>query len=153
MIKDSLSQADRHYAVHPLFPAAFDYLKNFDPSVADGRYEIDGQRAYAVVQSYETAAPEKKKLEAHRRYLDIQYIVSGDETMQVMKNDGLTVVQPYLPEKDVELFQCPDGAGEMIPFHAGDFGIFYPEDVHRPGCALGAPAPVRKIVVKVALEV
>lgn len=152
MFKDTLTNARLYADKHPLFGAAFDYLRNFDPSTSDGKYVLEEGRLVAMPQSYETGPVEQKKFEAHRKFIDIQYMVSGEEKMLVRPLDsGLTMVQDYLPEKDVLFFKVPEGATDYQEYRAGDFGIFYPEDVHQPGCQLAGPAKVRKVVMKVAV--
>jgi YhcH/YjgK/YiaL family protein len=104
-----------------------------------------------MLQGYETKPAEGKKFEAHRRYVDIQYVVSGAERIGHAHTAGLRVVQPYDPETDCALYDPPAGTGTDLVLCAGAFAIFWPHDAHRPGCALGAPAPVRKVVLKVEL--
>jgi len=153
MIIDSLTHCDDYVALHPLFPAAFDYLKSFDPNTPDGKYEIDGKRLYAVVQRYETAPEETKAWEAHRVYADIQYIVSGRENIVYAPVDELQSTIPYNEVKDVEKYSgasVKNASTTVIP--AGHFGIYLPQDGHRPGCMVGSPELVVKVVIKVQLK-
>jgi biofilm protein TabA len=118
----------------------------------DGRYEIDGDAVYALVQSYDTLpADEKSKYEAHRKYIDVQYIASGIEVMGWAPLADMVVTKEYLPEKDVVNGSCPFSASTLVKVAAGQAAIFFPEDAHAPKLAAGQPAPVKKIVIKVAV--
>ena len=91
--------------------------------------------------------PAEKKWEAHRNYLDIQYVAEGREVMGWAPVGRLTPAGPYNPEKDVINFQ--EAEASPVQVEKGGFALFYPEDGHQPGCQLGAAAKIRKIVVKV----
>ena len=154
MIQDCLDHCADYAALHPLFPAAFDYLKQFDPNTPDGKYEIEGQRLYASVQRYETAPEESKAWETHQVYADIQFIASGRERILYAPVESFQPTTPYNPAKDVQKY---DGAGVsnvtsmVIP--AGSFAVYLPQDGHKPGCqASDRPEPVVKVVIKVRLK-
>lgn len=124
--------------------------KVFNQNTSDGRYEIKGDDIYAMVQSYTTDAPENKKLESHRRYIDIQYIVSGKEVIGWLPTEGLRVMTPYSEENDVIFYHSAKSMSRIV-LTPGMFAVFYPHDAHRPGCFLDTPEPVRKIVIKVKI--
>ena len=153
MILDSLAHCADYTSMHPLFPAAFDYLKQFDPNTPDGKYEIDGKRLYAVVQRYDTAPEETKAWEAHRVYADIQYIVAGREKIIYAPVEELQSTTGYNDVKDVEKY---DGSGVKYPvatvIPAGFFGIYLPQDGHRPGIMVDAPEPIVKVVIKLRIK-
>jgi YhcH/YjgK/YiaL family protein len=114
------------------------------------RTEIDGKAIYALLQEYETLpAAETLKCEAHRGYIDIQYIVSGEEMMGWAPLDALLNPTAYNPEKDVLFGEVPAAALTPVIVRAGHAAIFYPEDAHAPKLAVGTPCAVRKIVIKV----
>ena len=121
-----------------------------DRPLADGRIEIDGSNAYALVQSYETQAGGDWVFEGHRKYLDIQYVVSGEEVIGWAFIDRAAVTMPYDAAKDAWLGTIP--AGEITPIRlaAGQLAVLYPTDAHAPKRAAGIPMAVKKIVVKVA---
>ena len=122
----------------------------FNQNTPDGKYEIKGDDIYAMVKSYTTDSPENKKLESHRRYVDIQYIVSGLEVIGWLPIEGLKVMTPYSEEKDVVFYHNSEGMSRLV-LTPGMFAVFYPHDAHRPGCFLDKPGQVRKIVVKVKI--
>ena len=116
----------------------------------DGRIEIDGECAFALVQSYETQTGDWL-FEGHRKYLDIQYVASGEEVIGWAFIDRATVTAPYDPAKDAWLGTVP--ADEITPVRlaAGQLAVLYPTDAHAPRHAAGAAMAVKKIVVKVAV--
>lgn len=114
---------------------------------ADGRQQIH-EDCYAVISSYHTEPWEVRKPEAHRQYIDIQFIVSGAE---VIGHADLTVagkLQEAIPERD--LFFYEDMVYESrLHLQQGSYAIFYPWDVHRPNCNANGAGSVKKVVVKV----
>ena len=150
MILDTLSRWRRYAGLNPRFARAFAFLEQVAPTVADGRHEIDGDDVFALVQRYATR-PTADQLEAHRRYVDVQFLVAGREVIQWAPLESLTeVTKPYDDVKDAGFFAA--GAG-MVPVRvaAGQFAILFPEDAHAPCCAWGEPEAVTKVVVKVAV--
>jgi len=126
---------------------ALDYLAKTDFSkIATGKVVLDGANLFALVQNYETRLREKCQFEAHRKYIDVQYVVEGTEQMGYAHVAALHNGTPYDAEKDAEMFT---GEGSFIAAPAGTFIVFFPEDGHMPGVAIGGPKPVRKVVLKV----
>jgi len=150
MVFDTLKHAPQYYGLHEKFEAAFDFIKEaVEKDLAVGKYEIDGKALFASVQEYTPKAPEDGKFEAHKNYIDIQYIISGTETMGDMDLAKATSKSDYNPEKDVEFYHDNDKAGYCV-VEDGEFCIFFPHDVHKPGLAFeGVASLVKKIVVKV----
>ena len=151
MIFDSLKNAERYCALHPAFAAAFAFLERAtQENLPVGRYELDGTALYAMIQAYDTNPPENNRFEAHRRYIDIQYIVSGKEAMEVAELSRTTPDGDFSDERDVGFYKDVPNATRAI-LTAGEYGIFFPHDVHKPGLFVNAPETVRKIVVKVKM--
>ena len=151
MIYDRLSNAEQYYVLGEKFKKAFDFLKNTDlKNIKDGSYEIDGKNIYANVQSLKTKPIEEKKWEVHRRYIDIQYVIKGEEKMGYgILEDFKTVTSSYDSEKDIEFLN-----GEKFNFvnvEAGDFVIFFNNDVHAPMLAKNEPLEIKKVIVKIAI--
>lgn len=148
MIYDHISQQLRYRACQPGVGSGFDYLLSFDPATPDGKYSIDGNRVYAVVQSYNTMPAAQRKYEAHRKYIDLQYILSGEEIIYHLPVKWLAEVEPYNVEKDVTKLTGPDD--QALIMRPGDFAILFPHDGHKPKCSHGKAQAVRKIVLKIA---
>jgi biofilm protein TabA len=152
MILDNLTQWRQYVALSPRFEKAFDFLDHFDGQTKLGRNEIDGDNVYALVQRYTTKPAEEGKFEAHRKYIDVQYLHTGRETILWAPLSSLTkVIMPYDASGDAALFGHPP---ESLPLHlgTGQFTILFPEDGHVPGCVWEKPCEVFKVVVKVRVN-
>ena len=150
MILDSLPQWRRYAALHTRLAQAFAFLEQATPDSADGRHAIDGDAVFALVQRYQTR-PAAGPLEAHRRYVDVQYLLRGREVIQWAPLASLsTIARPYDEKQDAGLFAADAGVAS-VPVSAGQFMILCPDDAHAPCCAWAEPESVVKIVVKVAV--
>jgi YhcH/YjgK/YiaL family protein len=151
VILDSLDQSDQYSLIHPLFKSAFEYLKAFRPSTPDGRQEIFADRMFSLPQTYQTVPASEKQFEAHRRYIDIQYILSGEEMIEHAHVGLLRPASEFDVEKDVRFFNDPTTSSPIV-LRAGDFAVFFPHDAHKPCLSVSKPVTVRKVVVKVAVS-
>jgi YhcH/YjgK/YiaL family protein len=151
VIVDRLGNRAVDAYVPPRVRQALEYLRTHDMArVPLGRHEIDGGRLVALVQEYTTRPVRECAWEAHRKYIDVQLVVSGRERMGHGPRASLAVLQPYDADRDVALFEPGAAFVTIVP---GSYAIFGPEDVHAPGGAVDdAPAPVRKVVMKAAIE-
>jgi YhcH/YjgK/YiaL family protein len=121
-------------------------------NAAPGKYEVDGENLFYIVDEYETKPIEKGKLEIHRKYLDIQYIVRGEECIGYAPLEGLTETMAYDGENDAALYKFEPLMSKLI-LKQGSFAIFWPNEPHMPGRRIGDTAQkVKKIVVKVRME-
>jgi len=149
MIIDRISNASIYYRVHANFKRAFDYINRIDTvTIPSGRYEIDGVDMYALVQEYNTKLKEQGSWEAHRRYIDLQYVVQGVEGIGYANIHHLQQGE-YEAGKD---FLPLQGEGNLVTVHSGSFVLLFPEDAHMPGMAVGTSTPVKKVVIKIAFE-
>ena len=149
MILDRIENAPLYYATHKRFQQAFEYIASIDiHTIPVGRHEVDGASLYALVQEYDTKLKEQGKWEAHRRYIDLQFVVQGVEGFGYANVHHLQQGE-YDAAKDLLPLQ---GEGDLIIVKGGNFLLLMPEDAHMPCMAIGEPAPVRKIVLKIALE-
>lgn len=149
MIVDVLKNAALYESIHPTFLVAVNEAQKLvAENVPEGRYELpDG--AYLMVQAYDTTPTEAPAFEAHRKYIDVQIMVKGDEVCYVSEREALRVTQTYDADGDYELLAAEKCAGvHTVRFADGVFTVFFPEDAHAPGIAAKNAAPVRKIVVK-----
>lgn len=149
MILDTLANHAQYSGISPRFARAFAFLQQITADAAIGRHEIDGEEIYAFVQKHATKPIAEKQLEAHRKYIDIQYMVQGREIiMWAPLADLKECTMPFDPVVDAALFK---GIPEMVPVQVspGQFALLFPEDGHAPSCAWDAPAEVLKVVVKV----
>ncbi len=149
MIIDRIQNSDNYASCHPLFGKAFDFLKEaVINSLNLDRYDLEGDRLFALIQKYETREASECLPEAHKEYIDIQYILKGEEVIYVSHRQDLPVEIPYNADSDILFYKnIPD---TPIRLKEGDFAVFYPGESHKPGChPSGVPAEVCKIVLKI----
>jgi len=131
---------------------AFKFLKESDLSGMElKRYDLDGNNLYVPLSEYMSKNEEDARYEAHRNYIDIQYVVTGKELIGVAPLAQMKdILEPYSEEKDIMFMTVNQGTNyQALPDR---FFIFFPEDLHRPGLKDGENTPVRKAVVKVKID-
>lgn len=148
MIFDILANADRYAALHPLFPRAFAFLRETDlMALAPGRYPIEGESLFAIVEEANGRSRREARLECHRRYIDIQLVLTGiDEMGWKPVRDCHEPVADYSDKRDIRFFQ--DEPASWIATPPGAFCVFFPEDAHAPLVGTGS---IRKLVLKIAV--
>ena len=147
MIKDRLENAKTFYSLSDRIKKGLEWLKNNDLNSLDcGRYYIEEDNIYANVDEYETKTD--AKYEAHRKYIDIQYMVEGEEYVGVTDLNNCTTCIEYDEEKDLEFFNAKD---DFQTLKTGEFFIFYPQDAHKP-CINKDKIKCKKVVVKVRIN-
>lgn len=148
---DSLSK-DKAYLAKALVKG-LDYLQKTDfTKVAVGKYEIEGSSIFALVQEYQTAPKTEKKAEAHGKYIDIQYIDQGNEVISFASfSPESEVKENLLEQKDAIYYKTVKGEMDLI-LSKGMYAIFFPDEIHRPGCNYESVGTVRKVVVKIAMS-
>ena len=151
MIYDTLSNVNTYAALSPRLHKALEYLASTDFSqVADGRYELEGDALFVNVMSVTTnprPAAGSQRLEAHDKYLDVQYLAAGEEVIGVAPRAALGACEP--DEGDICFLT---GRCTYLPMGRGQFLVVWPQDAHAPCVAVDAPAPVRRVVAKVRIE-
>lgn len=148
MIKDKLINANIYYPVSEKIKMGLEWLKTADTkNITDGRYYIHGEGIYANVQSYETKS--NADFEAHRRYIDIQYIASGIEKIEVADYSCCTTLKEYDESNDIEFLLCNKNTSS-VALNEGEFMILFPHDAHKPSLIYERKIPVKKIVLKIA---
>lgn len=146
MIIDHISKAAFYYGLGNRIEAGLRFLQTADlKNLPLGKNTISGDELFAIVAEYKTKAEELVSWEAHRRYTDIQHMVSGAETMGYQLVSKLEIETQYNEDNDVLFLSGP---GSRLTVEEDFFVIFYPQDAHRPGLNIRRPQPVRKVVVK-----
>lgn len=152
MILDQLKFADRYCGMTDGIAAALRYLRTTDfTTMENGRFFIDGDTLIANVNRYQTRLPADALWESHRKYIDVQYVVTGEERLGWVALEQAPAVQAeYNADHDVIFYEA---GNDSLPFRAGEFAILYPDDVHAPGLAFDfkTPSDVLKVVMKVAI--
>ncbi len=146
MIYDSLKHLESYKGIHPGILRGLELIRNTDFSnMEDGRHEIDGDNLFIMLQSYETKLKNDTP-EAHKKYIDIQYLISGQEKIGVGPLEEMTEETEGHPERDIWFYHGPSSE---ISLEGDKFVVLWPGDAHAPCIAVDAPAPCRKCIVKV----
>jgi biofilm protein TabA len=149
MIFDLFTNIRRYEALNRGFKKAVNFIECTDlKSLTVGRYEIDGERVYAMVSKEKGRKKEDAQLEIHRRYTDIQLVLSGTDNMgwKPLKN-CIRPVSDFNRDEDISFFY--DGPDVFIPVGPDYFVIFFPDDAHMP---LIGDGELHKVVIKVAVN-
>ena len=157
MIVDRIDNVERYRGLHPALVEALEYLNGRDFSeVEPGKYDFGKFGSRAGVSVYETRSPRQALPEAHRKFVDVQYIVSGVEWIGYAPLAAQDEAKPYDEERDIIFYRAETS---LVAMDAGMFAIFYPEDLHMPGIDRDNPGgglpsvEIKKVVVKVPLAV
>lgn len=146
MIFDTLNNVNNYEGLGRVY-TALKFLAETDFNEIDlGRYELDGDNIFYMVQSYDTD-PTKTISEAHKKYIDIQFMVEGEEIIGVADISSEKELTEAKEENDVWFYNCKT---EPLTLSAGKYMVLYPNDLHCPGVATNGKAlTCRKVVVKV----
>ena len=148
MIIDAGAFCHDYKSLHPLFERAFRFLAEADlRAFAPGRHPVDGDRLYLSIDHVQGRGRDGARLEAHRRYIDIQYTIEGDEEIGWMPLASCgAMTQPFNDAKDVGFFETRPTSWLSVP--EGTFVVFFPRDAHAP---LAGRGPLKKAIMKVAV--
>ncbi len=148
MILSTLKDADLYAGLHPHFVRAFEYLRNTDLiSLQPGKYAVEGEEIFVIVEACKGRARSEAKLECHRRYIDIQLVLDGvDEMGWKSLAECVDPKTDYDEARDIRFFN--DLPASWVATPAGSFCIFFPDDCHAP---LVSDGMIRKVVMKIAV--
>lgn len=147
MIYDTLKHLEAYRGIHPGVLRGLELLRDTDFSgMEDGRHEVDGDDLFFLLQSYESK-PVNDKPEAHRKYIDIQYLISGTELVGIAPLEEMEREVEARPDGDIWFY---NGPMDQVLLTGERFMVLWPGDAHAPCIAVdGTPVPCRKCVVKV----
>lgn len=151
MVIDKMENASLYYGLGPRFQKALEWLQTVDPNTLTlgERVELDGSDIYAFLFDVDTLPAEDCKLECHKNYADIQYLVSGLEGAGYALPDApLEQLTEYDPAGDIQFYTTK---WDTLTIRPGTFYIVWPQDLHAPRVAMEQPVPVRRLVAKVKL--
>lgn len=147
MIKDSIKNAKYYYGLSPRIEQALKYLEaNNLKDVPSGKYVIDGDDIFMNVQEYETKISDN--IESHRKYIDIQFMITGAERFGFCALGDLKPTCEYSEETDLVFYE---GKCDFCEAEEGDFLIFFPQDAHLPCQQINEPQKVKKVIIKIAV--
>lgn len=151
MIFDDISNIATYKGLSPNIALALDFLKQVKPDTPVGEYQIN-HRVKAIVSEYETKLENECGYEAHKKNIDIQYLLSGEERIACLPIERLKKTKAYNEEKDAA-FYAADNAHQplYLSLLPGYFAIFFPQDGHMPQLCVEKPTNVRKVVIKVEI--
>lgn len=164
-----LDEVRKRFDSHKGVVAALDYLAGLGPEPLLGEVDgpalkvtLDGEEIFALCQSYHTKPEAEGRFEAHRKYIDVQYIVSGEELILTLPLADQTPSIPYDEAKDITFYPLDCGGGNptsapnpqpsRLLLTPGMVAALFPEDLHAPSLSVGEPTVVGKVVVKVRCQ-
>ncbi|MBV7315289.1 YhcH/YjgK/YiaL family protein [Shewanella sp. NIFS-20-20] len=153
MITDTLAMSHLYHGIHPNLAQAFAFLQQADvANLAKGRHDIDGDKVFAIVNDYQPGDRHQSPFEVHQRYMDVQFVVSGQEMCGCLPLADRRSDTDYHQGRDFAEFSSAPllAQANFFSLKAGEFAIFLPTDIHMPGVGPGSEW-VRKVVVKVAI--
>ena len=133
----------------PVWVDALNWLRSMPIDIAPGIHPLRGEHMFANVHGYQTLAREACRFESHRRYIDLQYCISGGERIEWEALDTLIANDEYDAQKDVQHYQSPEHPSGILRMRPDTFAIFRPEDGHMPKIADGIHPEVAKVVIKI----
>ena len=152
MLTTTITNSLKYDYLAEKFQKAFTFLKETDFSeIPECKIEIDGTDIFAEVQEYTTMPSEACRFESHKKYFDIQYMAEGEEYFGYIPVGELEADTGYDEFRDLEFYKMPKTSGR-IHLKKGDFAIVSPDDAHQPRCIGETACSVKKIVVKVKVN-
>ena len=148
MIYDNISNIELYKDLSPDIYEGLKFLREADTNIANGVYQIN-PRVKAIVSEYETKTENEYGYEAHRKNIDIQYLLSGEERIACMPIDRLNETKPYNMDSDAAFYEATDMQPQEMVIGNGYFAVLFPQDGHMPQLCMGEPERVKKVVVKV----
>lgn len=152
MIYDQINNIATYKGLSPNIALGLDFLKQMKPDTAVGTYQIN-PRVKAIVSEYETKMENENGYEAHRKNIDIQYLLSGEERIACLPIERLKETKAYNEETDAAFYAADLSLQPSnLSLLSGYFAIFFPQDGHMPQLCINEPEMVKKVVIKVEIE-
>jgi YhcH/YjgK/YiaL family protein len=155
-VHPSVNATEFAYQYHKnkaLWDKAFEFLKNTRlDTLAPGKHIIDGDNLFVSIAEGPVKNFEETKWEAHKKYIDIQYVIYGKETMGVISIDKVTATDSFDEAKDLGFFTAPEQQANYYEANPKAFLIFFPSDAHRPGIKIAGTDVDKKLVVKIIAD-
>jgi len=147
MIIDSLENVKHYRNLNERIKKAFEFLEEIDfKTIEPGKYNVEGDDIFALVSEYNTKDQSDAHAEAHERYIDLQYVVEGEEYIGYAPLEDQDIMEPYNVENDIVFYHAQLS---HVKFSEGMFAIFFPNDVHAPGIQIESSKPIKKVVIKI----
>ena len=150
MIYDSFDNLETYKGLSNDIYEALVFLKETDADIENGVHQLN-PRVRAIVSEYETLRENPYGYEAHRRFIDIQYVFKGEEKVCYLPITKLVETKAYNPDADVAFFKEDAEAPVELPIGNGFFTILYPQDGHMPQICIKDPIHAKKVIVKIEI--
>jgi len=134
-----------------IWAEALEWIRKNAAAAELGIHKLRGELMFVNVMTYSSEPRAACRFESHRKYIDLQYTIEGLEGIDYCNRAELEDDGGYDTEKDLQ-FHLPAEASFTLPVSGKTFCIFFPEDAHRPKIALKEPGPLKKLVVKINLD-
>lgn len=155
-VHPSVNAQEFAYQYHknkPYWDKAFEFLKNTTlDTLSVGKHILDGENVFISVMEGPVKKKEDAKWEAHRKYIDIQYVISGKETMGVVALDKSKIIDSFNTEKDIAFYTADEKDAAYHEANPKVFLVFFPADVHRPSIKIEGCDTDKKLVVKIKAD-
>lgn len=151
MIYDSVKHIDSYTSISDDIRLGLEYLRDLNPGVEVGVHELT-PRVKAIVSEYTTKHENEYGYEAHRQFIDIQYLISGKEKVGCLPLEYLKETRAYTVENDAAFYKEAGVKPLELLLGNGYFAIFFPQDGHMPQLCVEYPEPVKKVVIKVRIR-
>ncbi len=152
MIIDSISNSSLYFKSHA-WNIAFNFLNSLNAESKEGKHNLLNEDIYAGISVYNPKKPEEGRFEAHRKYVDVQALLSGYERIEVSPINNLRLNLPYDDAKDVEFFTRDSSGIVSLDMSPGMFAVFFPEDAHQPGIKINSSSElIKKVVIKIKFD-
>lgn len=148
MIYDKLDNLETYRGISDDISLGLEWLRNVNPEIEDGVYELS-PNVKVIVSRYTTKYDNEYGYEAHRQFIDIQYLFNGIEKICYMPLGYLNETKAYSEEMDAAFLEETNIPPQELFLGNGYFAIFFPQDGHKPQLCIGGPETVKKAVVKV----
>ena len=149
MILDTLDNYHLYQSINERIAKGFEFLHNTDlDAIPSGKHDIDGDTIFALVQEYQTKPLAECKLESHKKYIDIQYVIRGEEFMGITTKNNQKILEVN-EDKDYTFYE---GSTSLVRVSKGMFTIFFPDDLHQPCVQTEYASEVKKVVIKVLIQ-
>lgn len=150
MIYDKINKLQLYADISSDIYLGLKWLRDINPNIANGVYEIN-QSVKAIVSAYTTKEINENGYEAHREYIDIQYLISGKEVVNSLPLEYLKELKAYNKESDSAFYVETGIKPQELLLGNGYFAILFPQDGHMPQLCVNTSGFVKKVVVKVKI--
>ncbi|WP_192456518.1 YhcH/YjgK/YiaL family protein [Musicola keenii] len=153
IICDQQDWSREKYALHPIIHQAIHYISTTDfTTMETGKYDIIPGKMFCLLQEFTTEPVENRLAESHFQFVDIQYLLQGEETIGVARGSrNNTIIDDKKETNDIVFYRDIQNES-LITLIPGMFAVFFPEDLHRPCCQCREPSFIRKAVIKIHIS-